>query len=157
MTEREMRFREHYGIDDERSGCVSAFCTILVVIALLLCITIISACKTIKVEGGTHKRDSVRIEQRVDTFMLRVTDSVTIQLPCSDSIEVAYIDRWHTETVYKTRDIHDTLQVCKVDSVPYPVEVEKVVVRNSPFAKFCVWWTIGSLLLIAVSIYRKLR
>ena len=132
-----------------------AIVVITIVAYIILVVMLLTSCKTIHVGGGTHKADSVRVEMRVDTFMQVVKDSVTIQLPCSDSIEVAYVDRWHTNTIYKTRDIHDTIAVCKVDSVPYAVEVEKVVTKNSGFAMFAIWHTIGTwiILLAALAIW----
>lgn len=125
-----------------------AIVAITIVAYIILVVMLLTSCKTIHVGCGTHKADSVRVEMRVDTFMQVVKDSVTIQLPCSDSIEVAYVDRWHTNTLYKTRDVHDTIAVHEVDSVPYAVEVEKVVTQNSGFARFAIWWFVGSLLII---------
>lgn len=124
---------------------------LLVVMTSVALVIMFSGCKTIHV-GQSHDRDSVRVEYRVDSFTHIIRDSVRVQLPCSDSIEVAYVDRWHTEYVKDKSIMHDTISVCSTDTIykPYRIEVEKEV--NSGFAKFCIWWTIGSWLLIALLI-----
>lgn len=124
---------------------------LLVVMTAVALVIMFTGCKTIHV-GQAHDRDSVRVEYRVDSFTHIIRDSVRVQLPCSDSIEVAYVDRWHTEYKDRTMKLHDTISVCSTDTIyrPYRVEVEKVV--NSGFAKFCIWWFVGSLLLIALMI-----
>lgn len=108
------------------------------ILTVILCLASVS-CRVIRVNGGSHHSDSIRIEQRVDTFVQVLKDSVTIQLPCSDSISVAYVDRYHTDTRYIRTLLHDTIRTERIDSIPYPVEVERVVTKNSGFANFCIW------------------
>lgn len=141
MTEREQRFREHLGVTDERGGCLSALLSTLAIVAIVVWATMLTGCKTIKV-GTAHDKDSVRVEYRVDSFTHVIRDSVRIQLPCNDSIEVAYIDRWHTEYKDRTLKVHDTIQVCSTDTIYQPYPVKEVVTKNSGFARFCIWHTI---------------
>ena len=126
--------------------------------AIMLMLCIMFGCKP-QQQFGSHTKDSVRVEQRIDTFLLMSHDSVIVQMPCSDSIEVAYVDRWHTNTIYKRTISHDTINTYRLDSVPYPVEVEKVVIRNSRIATFALWYMWISLVAIvaaiALYIYRK--
>lgn len=125
------------------------------ILTVILCFVLIS-CKTIKVEGETHKRDSTRVEYRVDSFYHYIHDSVRVQLPCSDSIDVAYVERWHDEEIRDKKALHDTIRIERLDSIPYPVEVEKVVIQNSPMAKAALWYMWVSIAAIALVIGWKL-
>lgn len=127
---------------------------VLGIIAVLLCTT---GCK--QQQFGSHQQDSVRIVQRIDTFMVYSRDSVIMQMPCSDSIEVAYVDRWHTNTIINRTIAHDTISTCRIDTIIKPVDVVHEVVRNSRFAYFCEGSFFAMVAFILVflgfSIYRK--
>lgn len=124
--------------EDERANLVIK---LLAVLAIVLLIWGMASCKTVYVPVvEEHTKDSVRTEVRVDTFYREIKDSVVVQMPCNDSIEIAYVDRWHTDTKYIIREVHDTTTVAQVDKEPQIVEVEKVVTQNSGLAKFCIWF-----------------
>lgn len=122
--------------------------TIIMCILLIGCV--LTSCKTISV-GTKHDRDSIRIEYRTDTLTIRTLDSVRIQLPCSDSIEVAYVDRWRTNTIHHSTAIHDTIRVCSTDTIYQPYEVPVIKTQNSRFATFCIWHTIIIWVLIVLA------
>lgn len=125
---------------------------LLAILATLFFLWCATACKTVYVPVvETHETDSVRIETRVDTFYQHTHDSVRVQLPCSDSIEVAIIERWHTDTIREKSVQTDTVTVAQRDSVPQIVEVEKVVTENSPFARFCICYFFLSILLALIT------
>lgn len=86
-------------------------------------------------------------------------DSIYIHNVKTDSVYVKdsiYIDR-SGDTIYKevwrwrTKEIalHDTTVVCKTDSIPYPVEVVKVVKKTNGFTAGC---TAALFLLIAAMV-----
>lgn len=140
MSYDKWKFRQHIGEDvEDNDGCLRPFCTIAVLVFLFVFFSFcLNGCKAVKV-GASHDRDSIRTEMRVDTFTRVVRDSVRVQLPCSDTIEVAYIDRWHKETIVQKSIERDTVRVCTTDTIRQPYPVEKVVVKNSGFARFCIW------------------
>lgn len=116
-----------------------------------------TACKTRYIPVvEEHTKDSVKNEVKVDTFYQVVKDSVVVQMPCNDSIEVAYVDRWHTDYIYKVKEVHDTTQVVQVDKEPQIVEVEKVITKNSRFANFSICWFFLSIAAIAIRLYFKI-
>lgn len=153
MSFEEWKFRQHIGeVQDEYGGCFDAILKVIALGCIIAAITwCFSGCKTIKV-GQSHDKDSVRVEYRVDSFTHVIRDSVRVQLPCSDSIEVAYVDRWHTEYKDRTIKLHDTIRVCSTDTIYQPYPVKEVVTKNSGFAKFCIWHTIILWIILAIGI-----
>lgn len=131
-------------------------------IGLLLAVTLVllawgfASCKTKYIPVvEEHTRDSLVYINKTDTFYQHTFDSIRIQLPCSDSIEVAYVERWHTDTIREKSVRVDTISVERVDKEPQIVEVEKEVYKNDPFAKFCIWWFVLSIGYLAIKIYLK--
>lgn len=134
---------------------------IAVILAFLLASILLSGCKTVRA-GTSHERDSVRVEHRVDTFERLIIDSVRIQMPCSDTIEVAYVERKRTEKVKQKTASVDTIYISNRDTIfqPYPVKEEVVIIKNSGFATFCIWYfwiTFISFLIYLLLRYLKRR
>ena len=69
------------------------------------------------------------------------------ELKSKESPKKQYIER------IEYRDRTDTVYVTK----PVPYEVEKPVKYVPSFYKFCLWWFIGSIILIALWIVMKLK
>ena len=69
------------------------------------------------------------------------------ELKSKESPKKQYIER------IEYRDRTDTVYVTK----PVPYEVEKPVKYVPSFYKFCLWWFIGSVILIALWIVMKLK
>ncbi len=132
---------------------------IAAILAFLLVSILLSGCKTVRV-GTSHERDSVRIEQQVDTFIREIIDSVRVQMPCSDTIEVAYVERWRTEYVKQKTASVDTFYLSKCDTIFQPYPVKEEVIKNSGFAKLCIWYfwiTFVSFLIYLLLRYLKRR
>lgn len=79
-------------------------------------------------------------------------------------VDSVWKDRWHTQIVkgdtvyihdsitdYKYKTMEKIVEVCKTDSVPYPVEVVREVKTVPPFYKNCtiLFW----LIVVAVVLY----
>ena len=84
------------------------------------------------VHDTLHTRDSIHIYT-----------SVYIKGDTVYHDSIVYVDRWRDKTV-------ETIQR---DSIPYPVEVEKIVTVRSGYDRFCSWafWIIVALVLLYVA------
>lgn len=99
------------------------------VVAIVAILLMFCSCKA-------HEKLVVVTEHRTDTTYIvkQRTDSIWMH----DSIHVrekgdtVMIERWHT--MYKEKMIRDTLLQCRVDSVPVPYPVEKLVEKQ------LTWW-----------------
>ena len=69
------------------------------------------------------------------------------ELKSKESPKKQYIER------IEYRDRTDTVYVSK----PVPYEVEKPVKYVPSFYKFCLWWFIGTVLLIAIYVFLKIK
>lgn len=130
---------------------------VLLAVSMVLLAWGATSCRTYVPVVEEHTKDSVRVELRVDTFYQVVSDSVVVKLPCSDSIEVAYVDRWHTNTIYKVRERVDTIRYEQIDSIPYIKEVAgPVVYKNNRFGNFCIVWFMLTIAYICIRLYFKM-
>ena len=86
------------------------------------------------VRDSVYLRDSIYIKEQVKGDTIRITE---------------YVERWRE----RTREVHDTSYISKVDSVQVavPVEVEK---KLSPAKKFKLW-VFWPLILLAAAGWRK--
>lgn len=126
----------------------------LIVTMVLLCVVIaMSGCKTIQVVPEIHTEYVHDTISRVDSVW---RDRVHTEYMRGDTVYI-HDSVWNGE--YKWRDKY--IEVCKTDSVPYPVEVKEYVTQNSNFAKFCMWHTIviwiAILLAAAIWLGKRLR
>ena len=94
---------------------------------VLTIISLLVGCKTTRyVPVETVKyRDSLRIVERVDS--IRVRDSVYLHQWHQGDTE--YVEKVTIHTLYRDRWRVDTILIHRRDSVPYPLEVTKEVVR----------------------------
>lgn len=127
------------------------------IVVTLVCIGMAIAlfgCKTHYAPVDVHDRDSTHVQIKTDTFWRHTIDSIVTQMPCSDSIEVAYEHVYHSDIIRDKQTIHDTTIVNNTDTIyqPYEVIVEKEIVRNSKFATFCVWHTFAVWAILAIII-----
>lgn len=140
---------------------------VLAIVAILYAIVIVSllsGCKTQHIPCISHDSDSVRVVVKTDTFWRATHDSVRIQLPCSDTIEVAYLERWHIDTIRTKSVQHDTIAVCKMDTIFEAVEVPVPTRERNWYDRFTsagFWILLGIDLLIllvcALRVYLKLH
>ena len=117
-------FDPYKGLSDEerfKVECVKVVALIVTIIVGLALCALLGSCTTTKyVTMPEYHTDTVRVTQYQrdsiymhDSILVRQQgDTVTI-----DRWHIEYRDRWHTDTIYKSR----------VDSVPYKVEVIKEV------------------------------
>lgn len=86
------------------------------------------------------------------------TEYVHDTLQVHDSIHIHTREYVKGDTVYKDSIVYRYLwrdkvvEAYKVDSIPYPVEVEKIVAVRSGYDRFCSWafWIIVALVLLYV-------
>lgn len=117
---------------------------------LALLLALLAGCSTtryVPVEV-VNWRDSVRTIYQRDTIHQR--DSVVVT--CWQRGDTIYQDRYKVQTIYRERARLDTIIVHRRDSVPYPVEVAKEVVKYQLrwWQKPLVWLGGLSLLVLAV-------
>ena len=127
---------------------------------MFVAVATMAGCKTPAVVAPVvHNKDSVRIEYQYK----------------HDSI---YTDRWHTilqkgDTLlirdsifiheYKLLEKHDTLSLQRIDSIPYPVEVEKQLTSGQRFlmnSGIACWCLVALIVLLGITaliirIYKK--
>ena len=98
-------------------------------------------------------RDSVRLVERVDS--IHVHDSVYVHQ--WHERDTQWVEKVTVHTRYRDRWRADTVIVHRRDSVPYPVEVTKEVVRYQLrwWQKPLVW--IGGLTLIGLAVWWLIR
>ena len=109
-------------------------------VAILVC-WFLSGCKT-----QLMPVPEIRIEHIHDT--LQVHDSIHIHTREYVKGDTVYKD----SIVYRYLWRDKVVEAYKVDSIPYPVEVEKIVTVRSGYDRFCSWafWIIVALVLLYV-------
>lgn len=125
----------------------------VLVMMLLFVAACLSSCRTTKVQ----------VVERVRTDSIYITNLQRDSIYLHDSVYLAqkgdtiYHERWHTK--YIERIQHDTIATAKVDSIPVPYEVEKIVRVKPPFLVWCTvfFWLIvaAAIIVIAVKTYLK--
>ena len=111
--------------DDERmkAGCLRlASYIVMILFGLLLC-ALLGSCKSVEyVPVIEHKTDTL-IQTKIVKDSVYLKDSTHV----SEKNDTVKIEHWHTEFLKK--EVHDTVYISKLDSVPapYPVEVIKEV------------------------------
>lgn len=145
------RFWEPPGIVTAAGTAMAVACAI----SLLLLLPLLSGCKTIKyipVETVSY-RDSVRLVERKDSVF--VHDSVYVHQWAAGDTQ--WVEKVTVHTRYRDRWRADTVIVHRRDSVPYPVEVTKEVVkyRLRWWQKPLVW--LGGLSLLGLAVWWLVR
>ena len=97
-------------------------------IGILICIVValLSSCKSVEYVPVTvyeKKTDSIYFT-KVERDSIYVKDSTSIK----QKGDTVLIEKWHTK--YKDRAVHDTLYQSKIDSIPVPYPVEKLVEKE---------------------------
>lgn len=122
---------------------------------LALLLALLAGCSTTRyVPVETVKwRDSVRLVERVDS--IHVHDSVYVHQWAAGDTQ--WVEKVTVHTRYRDRWRADTVIVHRRDSVPYPVEVTKEVIkyRLRWWQKPLVW--IGGLTLIGLAVWWLIR
>lgn len=118
----------------------TALRVIITIVFLLLLMWLCSSCKSNKtvsevpvlIEGV--KIDSTSTNVKSD-FKLVVADTLIVTLSDKGDTLLVKDSHWRRET----RDSIQTVYICRIDSIPYPVYLTKTVTRAEvpPF----MWWT----------------
>lgn len=124
-------------------------------LAALAILYLLGGCTTtryVPVETVSY-RDSVRLVERVDS--IHVHDSVYIHQ--WHERDTTWVEKVTVHTRYRDRWRVDTILIHRRDSVPYPVEVSKEVVRYQLrwWQKPLVW--LGGLTLIGLAVWWIVR
>lgn len=130
--------------DDVWEKILTAFIIALVCFGMVVAL---SGCKTVKTV--------------VEYRELQVHDTIT-------RVDSVWHDRWHTEvmrgdtvfihdsvTDWKYKTLEKIVEVCKTDSVPYPVEVEVPVKYVPAYYHFASWafWILAAILAMVIAIW----
>ena len=114
------------GLSDEeriKAGCMQIVAFIVMLIVGLALCALFGSCTTTKyVPVIEHKTDTL-IQTKIVKDSVYLKDSTHV----SEKGDTVKIEHWHTEFLKK--EVHDTVYISKLDSVPapYPVEVIKEV------------------------------
>ena len=114
------------GLSDEeriKAGCMQIVTFIVMLIVGLALCALFGSCTTTKyVPVIEHKTDTL-IQTKIVKDSVYLKDSTHV----SEKGDTVKIEHWHTEFLKK--EVHDTVYISKLDSVPapYPVEVIKEV------------------------------
>ena len=114
------------------AGCLQgAAFVIMIIFALAMC-ALLGSCTTTKyVPIHEYHTDTVRIVQH-QRDSIYLSDSIYVNDFVRDDTVYKTVERWHTQ--YRDRWRTDTIYQSKLDSIPYPVEVEKKVPAK------LTWW-----------------
>lgn len=122
----------------------------------------------------TNYKDSIRIRDSIVVIPVeRIVDIVpqydTLKLETTQARAKAYVDttlhllRGSIENKDKAKtEVREVIRfVERTDTIyvekPVPYEVEKQVRYVPSFYKFCLWWFIGSVILIAIYVVLKIK
>lgn len=127
----------------------------IVLFALAIIIALFASCKSTQtVVVDKTAKDSVYITNW-NTDSIYIHDSIFVH----HKADTVYRDRWHTE--YRYKELHDTLMVTRVDSIPY---VQEVIVPERYVPDFyknctCGFWIIivAFVLWLALKIYKRIK
>ena len=113
---------------------------------LWLCLHLVG-CKTIQQQTAVHNRDSVRVEVRLDSIYIYEHDSIYRDRWKNGDTVFVTVEKWKTRYRDKLREVHDTIQVVKTDSVTTVVSVPR---PRTGYDRFCSWffWIVVVLLLL---------
>ena len=121
------------------------------IIILWLCLHLVG-CRTIQQQTAVHNRDSVRIEVRLDSIYVYEHDSIYRDRWKNGDTVFVQVEKWKTRYRDKLREVHDTIQVVKTDSVTTVVTVPR---PRTGYDRFCSWFFwIVVVLLLAVGVWK---
>ena len=145
---RQNGYDPYKGMSDEermKAGCfqLAAF-FVMIIVGLALC-ALLSGCTTTKYVPVPEYHTDTLIQTKVLKDSVWLHDSVYVhEYQKGDTIFSTTI-KWSTK--YVEREVHDTTDVSKTDSIPYPVEVIKEVPAK------LTWWQQTRLHLANIVLY----
>jgi len=108
---------------DGIASCMYAVLSAIVIICMAVVVVLLSGCKVIKEVPVEKIVEKTSYQDRVFRDSIYLRDSIRVETK-GDTV---FRDRYRY--LYRDREIRDTLQVTVIDSIPYPVEVEKRLSR----------------------------
>lgn len=126
------------------TAALIAIIWVLLILFFGLLFTSCTTTKYVEVERVSHDTLKITKHQR-DSIWLH--DSVLVD-KSGDTIK---IEKWHTK--YVEKQVHDTLYQAKIDSIPAPYPVEKIVEKQlSGWQNFRLWLGNIALAIGAISV-----
>ena len=122
----------------------------IVGIVTMLLVGLLAGCTTTKyVEVEKVHNDTTYITKwQKDSVWLH--DSVYVK----DKGDTLLVERWHTK--YIERQVHDTCYVAKIDSVPKPYPVEKLVEKKLAWWQKTLMWAGGiGIVVLVLFIFKR--
>lgn len=101
------------------ASCLYAILSAIVIIGMAVVVVLLSGCKVIKEIPVEKIVEKTSYQNRFFRDSIYLRDSIRVETK-GDTV---FRDRYRY--LYRDREIRDTLQVTVIDSIPYPVEVEK--------------------------------
>ena len=128
-------YDQYKGMNEKQrmmAGCLQCAAFVLMIIFALAMCALLGSCSTVKyVPVPEYHTDTVRIVQH-QRDSIYLSDSIYVNDFVRDDTVYKTTERWHTQ--YRDRWRTDTIYQSKLDSIPYPVEVEKKVPAE------LTWW-----------------
>lgn len=124
----------------------------------LLTSTIFMGCRTVNIPTGSHSQENTVILKSDTVHHL---DSVFIEhwntiIERGDTVYISKVEK-EEKVKWRTRTHTDTFLVEKVDSVPYPVTVEKTVYVENPITGWSLLLNAVFIVFVFLFIWRKLH
>lgn len=142
MSAEELKTRSRY-------GC----CGILIgVILIVLCSLFMAGCTTTKVVTVEKVHTDTLREYRNVHDSIHVHDSVSVK----EKGDTVWVEKWYTKI--RATESHDTIYKARVDSVPVPYPVEKLVEKKlSKLQKSLMGIGVAAILFCMFAVVRYIR
>ena len=122
--------------------CLTAIVSLLAVIACCL----ITSCRSVQYVPVESVRTEIESRDRLQRDSIHVHDSIHIR----DKGDTVFVNRWHT--VYKDKQLRDTIYIENTDSVQVPYSVEKQLSRWQSIKMVVGGWAFGIIIALVLII-----
>ena len=122
--------------------CLTAIVSLLAVIACCL----ITSCRSVQYVPVESVRTEIEYRDRLQRDSIHVHDSIHIR----DKGDTVFVNRWHT--VYKDKQLRDTIYIENTDSVLVPYSVEKQLSRWQSIKMVVGGWAFGIIIALVLII-----
>ena len=122
--------------------CLTAIVSLLAVIACCL----ITSCRSVQYVPVESVRTEIEYRDRLQRDSIHVHDSIHIR----DKGDTVFVNRWHT--VYKDKQLRDTIYIENTDSVQVPYSVEKQLSRWQSIKMVVGGWAFGIIIALVLII-----
>ena len=122
--------------------CLTAIVSLLAVIACCL----ITSCRSVQYVPVESVRTEIEYRDRLQRDSIHVHDSIHIR----DKGDTVFVNNWHT--VYKDKQLRDTIYIENTDSVQVPYSVEKQLSRWQSIKMVVGGWAFGIIIALVLII-----